>query len=239
MAQNVTIDRLLNLVPENPSQVLTHLGTHPHLASAQDSHGYSLLHAAVSYNHASLLRALVQQYSAEINLRDEDGETPLFASEVVSIAQVAVEELHADASARNDEGQTCAEKMIEEDDFPEIVAYLLQHTGTDGANGSILAQTGGTEGSSAALSGTQAQSNGVHPPPPLPNGVKIDMGTMRQDEVGEAPDPEFRRRIEELAARGDFEGEEGQRELRRLIEDAVQGIRQEEETVPIQRRRLQ
>jgi len=44
------------------------------------------------------------------------------------------------------------------------------------------------------------------------------------EEVGEdlpPVDEEFRRRIEELATRGDFNSEEGQRELRRLVTEAV------------------
>jgi uncharacterized protein len=50
------------------------------------------------------------------------------------------------------------------------------------------------------------------------------MGTMEEGEMdGQAPDPEFRRRIEELAARADFETPEGQAELRRLVEEAVTG----------------
>lgn len=42
------------------------------------------------------------------------------------------------------------------------------------------------------------------------------------EEAGE-PDPAFRRRIEELAARENFESDEGQQELRALITDAVRG----------------
>lgn len=223
MAQNVTIDRLLNLVPDSPDTVLTHLSTHPHLASAQDSHGYSLLHAAVSYNHPSLLRELVQTYSANINLRDEDGETPLFASESVAIARVVVEELGADVSIFNVDQQTCARKMQEEGEYPDLVAYLDSKDPSHTANGGV---NGTSETPAATMNGVHIE--GVHPPPPLPAGVNINLGTMAEGEVGDAPDPEFRRRIEELAARGDFEGEAGQAELRRLVEDAVFGMRSEE-----------
>lgn len=225
MAQNITIDRLLNLVPDSPDTVLTQLASHPHLASAQDSHGYSLLHAAVSYNQAPLLRALVQTYAADINLRDEDGETPLFASESVAIARVVVEELGGDVSLFNVDQQTCARKMEEEDDYPDIIAYL---DSKDSSRASAVNGINGVNGEAAGATMNGVQIEGVHPPPPLPAGVNINLGTMAEGEVGEAPDPEFRRRIEELAARGDFEDEAGQAELRRLVEDAVFGMRSEE-----------
>jgi len=52
------------------------------------------------------------------------------------------------------------------------------------------------------------------------------MGTMHDESQaeGDAPDPEFRRRIEELAARDDFQTELGQRELKNLVTEAVGGL---------------
>jgi hypothetical protein len=43
------------------------------------------------------------------------------------------------------------------------------------------------------------------------------------DAEEQQPDPELRRRIEELAAREDFQTAEGQAELRRLVEEAIGG----------------
>lgn len=228
---NITIDRLLNIVPDQPQQVLSHLEQSPQLASAQDSHGYSLVHAAVSYNQPDLLRALVHQYSVSIDLRDEDAETPLFAAESVEIAKVVLEECGGDVSIRNSDGQTAAEKLDEEGDYPLVSAYLRGFEVRGAAASSVTAQTGGANSAPQAEAGTMdldaSSSNGVAPPPPLPQSVKINLGTMREDqeddEVGE-PDPEFRRRIEELAARPDFQGEEAQAELRRLIGDALGGV---------------
>lgn len=99
---NITIDRLLNLVPDSPDTVALHLASNPALAGAQDAHGYSLVHAASSYGHASLLKTLVNEYHVDVNIQDEDGETPLFAAENVEIARTLVEELHADVNARNE-----------------------------------------------------------------------------------------------------------------------------------------
>ncbi|KAL1305660.1 hypothetical protein AAFC00_007254 [Neodothiora populina] len=218
----ITIDRLLNLVPDQPQTVLTHIQQTPSLASAQDSHGYSLLHASVSYNQALLLRALVRDFDADINLRDEDDETPLFAAENVDIARVVLEELNGDASARNSEGQTAAEKMSEENEAPVVAAYIRDFVAGAAVGGAV-------SGASVTQVGVHvnggASGNGIAPPPPLPQGVNIEMGTMTegdQNAVGE-PDPEIRRRIEELAARPDFESEETQAELRRLVTDALGG----------------
>ncbi|QIX02371.1 hypothetical protein AMS68_007888 [Peltaster fructicola] len=64
--------------------------------------------------------------------------------------------------------------------------------------------------------------------PPVPNGMDISIGTMQAGEEGDAPDPELRRRIEELAARPDFHEESGQRELRDLVSQVVSGISADE-----------
>ena len=226
MAQAPTIDLLLNLVPDRPDTVLQQLLAHPHLASKQDAHGYSLLHAAVSYGHEDLLRTVIEIYRVDPNLKDEDDETCLFNAETIDLAQVTLS-LGVELDSKNADGQTAAEKLADEDEQPEVAAFLRQ------------VSQGGEPSSSVAETGTSAtQTNGIHPPPPLPNGVQVNVGTMAPDEVGEEPDPEFRRRIEELASREDFEGEEGQRELRNLISDAVSGMSLVRGKVRPSRRRL-
>ena len=230
MAQHITIDRLLTVVPDSPDTVLTHLSSQPDLASKQDSHGYSLLHAATSYNHASLAKALVKDYHVDVNIRDEDGETPLFVAENVGIARTLIEELGADIDAKNEDDQTAEAKMEEDGDSPLVAAYLREAAGqgSGGSAASVIAQTGGAHDTEAARAGTistDPQSNGVSHPPPLPHGITdIRIGTMEANDAANEPDPEFRRRIEELAARDDFQGEEGQRQLRELVQDAVLGL---------------
>lgn len=236
MAQSVTIDRLLNLVPDSPDSVLHHLQQTPSLASKQDAHGYSLLHAATSYGHIDLAQKLVKDYNLDPNIQDEDSETALFNAESVEVAK-ALLELGVDLHSRNDDGQTAAEKLADPDEQPQVAAFLREAAGepTAEAAASVTAQTNGAADSMAAQAGTV---NGVHAPPPLPSDVQINMGTMQPEEAGEAPDPEFRRRIEELAARPDFQTEEGQAELRRLVEDVVGGITQGEGQGAGSRRRI-
>ncbi|KAK4996634.1 hypothetical protein LTR66_003804 [Elasticomyces elasticus] len=223
--QTPTIDRLLNLVADSPSAVLSHLSSNPQLASRKDSHGYSLLHAATSYDHPELLRTLVNTHHVDVNLTDEDGETPLFAAENVNIARCLVEELGANVEARNEQRQTAEEKLTEEGEYPLVAAYLREAAaGHGGGAASVVAQTGGANDATAALNGTNGDTNGVHPPPPLPQGVHINVETIEEPGEEGAPDPEFRRRIEELAAREDFQTEEGQTELRNLVRDAISGL---------------
>jgi len=239
MAQNVTIDRLLNLVPDSPDSVLQQLQQNPELASKQDAHGYSLLHAATSYAHIELARSLVRDYNIDPNIQDEDSETCLFNAESVEVAK-ALLELGVDLNSRNDEGQTAAEKLADPDEQPQVAAFLREAAGvpTTEAAASVTAQTNGAADSAAAQAGTVNGTNGVHALPPLPSDVQINLGSMQPEEAGEAPDPEFRRRIEELAARPDFQTEAGQAELRRLVEDVVGGITQEEGQGAGSRRRI-
>lgn len=207
MAQSPTIDLLLNLVPERPEVVLEKLQAFPDLARKQDQHGYSLVHAAASYGHVDLLKALINEFSVDPNIKDEDGETALFSVEDVTMAKELLS-LGTDPEARNDEGQIAADKLADDDEQPAVAAYLRE-----------------IGGSSTSINGSASLPNGnadeAHHPPPLPEGLELNIGTMMPEE--EAADPEFRRRIEELAARSDFETEEGQEELRRIIIDALSG----------------
>lgn len=216
-----TIAVLLNLVPDRPTSVLQSLVQHPNLASQQDQHGYSLLHAASSYAQLEVLRALVQTYNVDINLRDEDGQTALFVAESVDVAKCLVEELGIDVDAKDDEDCTAIETIQRDGEFLEVAEYLANHTSGDEH------KMNGVQ--SALPNGDSGQPNGIHPPPSLPPNVQINMGTMEElpppaADGEDAPDPEFRRRIEELAARDDFQGEEGQAQLRALIADAVRGV---------------
>ncbi|KAF2019034.1 hypothetical protein BU24DRAFT_418625 [Aaosphaeria arxii CBS 175.79] len=224
-----TIDLLLNLIDTRPNSILASLSQHPQLASASDAHGYSLVHAAVSYNQLPVLRELVQKYNVDVDKLDEDGETPLFAAELASVARTLVEEFGADWRVRNIEGKTAEEKIAEEEgEAHEVYLYLRSlRDGGQSANG------GGAEG---AANLAQLETAGVHPPPPLPDGVKINVGTMEEDAVGDAPDPELRRRIEELAAREDFQTEEVQQQLRELVTEVVSGIGSEQSERSVRRR---
>ncbi|KAF2995734.1 hypothetical protein E8E14_000168 [Neopestalotiopsis sp. 37M] len=203
------------LAADNPTALLALLRENPSLASGQDEHGYSLVHAAASYNHLDLLRSLVRDFDVDVNLRDEDQETALFVVETIEAAKVLVDELKIDVLAKNGDGQTAKEKILEEADFPEVAEYLsTAEPSHDGglANGAGI--------------------NGHSDLPQPPQGMTVSMGTMAPaDDNNDDVDPEFRRRIEELAARDDFHTDAGQAELRQLVEDAIAGRNLEDRNV--------
>ena len=190
--------------PDPDRRLLPLLHSDPSLARKQDVHGYSLLHAAASYNHINLLRTLVHEFIVNTNLKDEDGETCLFVAETVEVAKCLVEELGINTSIKNEEGVTALEKFEAEEEFPEVAEYLRS-------------QTGG---------GVTSGQNSTERLPPLPPNVSISVNPqVEQDAVNEQePDPEFKRRIDELAAKENFQTEEGQQELRQLITDAVRNV---------------
>ncbi|KAM0200366.1 hypothetical protein ACHAPA_004907 [Fusarium lateritium] len=195
------------LAADNNPSLLPLLRENAALASSQDEHGYSLVHAAASYNHLDLLRKLVGEFKVDVDLRDEDDETALFVVETREAAQVLVEELGANINHRGSEGLTAKEKIETEGDFPAVAEYLSK----------IEAKQADDPATTAA-----AVMPEVIPPPP--EGMKVTVGTMDETtDIPEEIDPEFRRRIEELAQRDDFNTPQGQTELRRLVEDAILG----------------
>lgn len=193
---------LFLLAADNSAELLPLLRENPALASSQDDHGYSLVHAAASYNHLDLLEALLRELNVNVDLRDEDDETALFVVETPDAAKLLVE-MGADPLHRGSDGLTARERIESEGEFPNVAAYLatiendrnVERTATDAIPETI---------------------------PPPPEGLEVTMGTMDQlEDVPDQVDPEFRRRIEELASRDDFHTPEGQADLRRLVEDAV------------------
>ncbi|SPO04129.1 related to ankyrins [Cephalotrichum gorgonifer] len=199
------------LAADNSPDLLPLLRADPSLASSQDHHGYSLVHAAASYNHLDLLRLLVTEFNVPVDLRDEDDETALFVVETVDAARTLVEELGADINARGKEGYTAREKIESEDDYPEVAAYLKTKE--------PAGQEDATNGQPNGAGGEEQESL-----PPLPEGMSLRVGTMDAEaDVPEEADPELRRRIMELAERDDFHSPAGQEELRRLVEDAIMG----------------
>jgi ankyrin repeat protein len=225
------MDNPFLLAADNDAALLPLLRATPGLASAQDEFGYSLVHAAASYNHLDLLRALVRELGAPVDMRDQDGETALFVVETVDAARVLVEELGADVAARNadDPPMTAREKIEDEAEFPRVAAYLAgveeaRGLGRDGA-AAAAATTAATTTNHAAAAAEPSSSLAAGS---LPEGVRLSVGAMDDDSAGEVVDPEFRRRIEELAQRDDFASPEGQAELRRLVEEALGARRQGE-----------
>jgi ankyrin repeat protein len=73
-------------------------------ANAKDENDYSPMHAAASWSSLAVLRLLVSR-GGNVNLTDDDGETPLFVAESVETAQLLLE-LGADPLHKSKEGLT-------------------------------------------------------------------------------------------------------------------------------------
>ena len=207
--------------PDPDPRLIPLLRSSPALAASQDHHGYSLLHAAASYNHVNLLKTLVHQFGVAVNLVDEDGETCLFVAETEPVARCLVEELKIDTSIQNREGVTARVKIRSEDEWPQVMAYLDQQATRSEVSSESLGQKEG-------IASNGDDSVHLTHPPPLPPNMRLDLSTTTEAEINgdgnNEPDPEFRKRIEELAAKEDFQSEENQQELRELILDAVRGL---------------
>ncbi|PGH27396.1 hypothetical protein AJ80_00874 [Polytolypa hystricis UAMH7299] len=206
------------LAAENPAALLTLLRANPSIASGQDGHGYSLLHAAASYNQLDLLRALVKEFNVNVNLTDEDGETCLFVVETPEIAQCLIEELGVDRNIKNSDGLLAEESIVNDGSFPAVVAYLQGRTVEAVESNDML-----------------------HTAAPLPPNVTLNMSTVTEQAnangaEAEVVDSEFRRRIQELAAKENFHSDEGQRELRALVTDALRDVNAETQEKAMRRR---
>ncbi|KAF9649828.1 ankyrin [Thelephora ganbajun] len=88
--------------------------------NAPDPYTYTPMHAAASYGHIEVLEYLVSQ-GGNVNITDEEGDTPLYTVENVETAQWLVSH-GATVDMRNCEGVSPIEHL--EEDFPVVAAYL-------------------------------------------------------------------------------------------------------------------
>ncbi|WRT67123.1 uncharacterized protein IL334_004089 [Kwoniella shivajii] len=86
----------------------------------KDSNSYTPMHAASSYAHLDLLSYLLSK-GGDINITDDDGETPLFVVETIDAARFLVEH-GVDVAWKNEDGLNAADQL--EEDHPEISSYL-------------------------------------------------------------------------------------------------------------------
>lgn len=97
-------------------------------ANSKDENGYTAIHAAASWGHADLLRSLVAEHGGDINVADNDGDTPLFTVENIDMCKLVLE-LGGDPTLVDNEGLTPAKFLLE--DHEDIARYLAQLTGEE------------------------------------------------------------------------------------------------------------
>ncbi|KAI5982029.1 ankyrin repeat-containing domain protein [Pisolithus marmoratus] len=88
--------------------------------NAPDPFTYTPMHAAASYGQLQVLSYLVSQ-GGDVNVTDEDGDTPLYTVENVETAQWLISH-GAAVDRRNNEGVSPADHL--EEDFPDVAAFL-------------------------------------------------------------------------------------------------------------------
>lgn len=91
--------------------------------NAQDAHGYSPMHAAVSYGQVELVELLISM-GALVDIEDADGDTPLLYCEEPEVFELLLKH-GADQTKRNHEGEGIFEKIIE-DENEIMMKYLIE-----------------------------------------------------------------------------------------------------------------
>lgn len=101
-------------------------------AESKDPNGYTPIHAAASYAHIDLLKKLCSDpYNGNINVKDNDGDTPLHHCEDATTARVILEELGGDATLTNNEGKTALAVCEEDAENAELITYLRTVSGEE------------------------------------------------------------------------------------------------------------
>lgn len=196
----------------------------------KDPNGYTPIHAAASYGHIGLLKTLISR-GGDINVQDNEGDTPLHHVEDIKTAKVMINELGADYKLKNNDGQTAADYIEEDDEFPELAQYLrtLAHDKP--------AAEGTSVGSSDDLIGSL-------PAPGTVDGHQIRY-TLENDASGDytaTPEEEEERRKKLEAIVNSENPEEALRELvtlavRQGFADYNQELQQELEEGPSKKRK--
>lgn len=109
---------------DNQIQIVeSYLNAGSFTSNSQDPNGYTPIHAAASYGHIGLLKKLIEK-GGNINIQDNEGDTPLHHVEDIKTAQFIINELKGDYKIKNNDGQIAADYIEEEDEFPELAQYL-------------------------------------------------------------------------------------------------------------------
>ncbi|VEU24296.1 DEKNAAC105606 [Brettanomyces naardenensis] len=195
------------------------IASHEYTPNSRDQNGYTPMHAAASYGYVDLLRYLVSQ-GGNVNVQDNDGDTPLHHTESFDAAYFLVNDQKADYSIRNNDGQTALEVLQEDNEFPELIKYLQNLQESDSSHNSEGLQT-------------EEQLK-------LPNGeeVKVYLSKLSEDD---SPELAQRRQALQKIMTEDISEEEKEAKLRSYVLDVLShnmnSIRGEEEDHDPKRRR--
>ena len=102
-------------------------------ANSRDPNGFTPIHAAASYGHINIIEYLINN-GGDINIQDNDGDTPLHHCENLEIIKLLINKYNADYKIKNNEGLNVKEYFIDEGEFPDIIAFLQSLDGESGSN---------------------------------------------------------------------------------------------------------
>ncbi|KAF6063654.1 Ankyrin repeats (many copies) family protein [Candida albicans] len=109
---------------DNQRQIVEqYINSNEYTPNSKDPNGYTAIHAAASYGHLNLLQYLIEK-GGDINIQDNEGDTPLHHVEDLKTAKYIVEKLGASYKIKNNDGLTAQQYIEEEDEFPEVAQYL-------------------------------------------------------------------------------------------------------------------
>ncbi|PBK75593.1 uncharacterized protein ARMOST_12955 [Armillaria ostoyae] len=94
------------------------------LPNIPDEFTYTPMHAAASYGHIHVLEFLLA-HGGDVNITDDDGETPLYVVEDVVTARWLIDH-GAVIDRTNNEGVSPIESLAE--DFPQVAEFLQAET---------------------------------------------------------------------------------------------------------------
>jgi len=170
----------------------------------------------------------VLDHGGDVNIEDNEGDTPLFVAETVETARCLVEELGADINHQNDVGLTVRLLF-----FPPCIRRVGsvrkgRGRGLIGRRQSKALDMIEDDGNflhvvaylHERMSGGAGEENGVLPP--ASGNVHVSYTTMGvPDDMGVLVADERQQRIAEIAEFADLDSQEAQRALRELITGVV------------------
>ena len=121
----------------NIDAVKTLIESGAHVVNEQDNNGYSAIHAAASYGHEELIRYLIS-IGADVNLKDNDGDTPILLCEEPEIFLI-LKSFGANPTVVNDIGQGIFEKVVE-DENDVMIKFLVAEGLVDSERAEIALQ---------------------------------------------------------------------------------------------------
>ncbi|KAK9894446.1 ankyrin [Cystobasidium minutum MCA 4210] len=198
-------------------------------ANSKDDNGYTALHAAASWGHADLLRTLVSEYAGDINIADNDGDTPLFTVESIDMCKLVLE-LGGDPTLVDNDGLSAAKFLLE--DHEDIARYLAQLTGEelpavastssipiDADDSHDMSDTSGLDMTTAQriLDGNAARNADLSNLDPASREAAIQTNQRAGNLLAQ---------VQEILLEADRTGEDPEARIRAVVDEAVRGTMQ-------------